>query len=51
MKDWYLTGVNQEKELAENCCGSGTGTVQGPRGKVMSAVGSCYQRNGEDTAD
>jgi hypothetical protein len=38
-------------ELAENCCGLGMGTGQEPGGTGAYAVGTRYQRTGEDPAD
>jgi hypothetical protein len=35
-------------QSAESCCGFGMGTVQEPRGRGMSTVGSHYQKMGED---
>jgi hypothetical protein len=45
-----LTGeVVGVEELTENVCGQVTGTIQRPRGRGMSTVGTCYQRVGEDS--
>jgi hypothetical protein len=39
------------EELAENCCGRSAGTFRKHREMGTSAVGSCYRRTVEDTAD
>jgi hypothetical protein len=38
----HLWKVVSVKDLVENCCGRGTWTVWEPRGRRISAVGSCY---------
>jgi hypothetical protein len=38
-------------ELAQNCCGGKKRTLRESRGERMSAVGSRYQKTGEERAD
>jgi hypothetical protein len=58
MRKLFFCAVRAEREkaivvwkLANNFCSSGTATVREPIGKGTHAVGSRYQRSGEDTAD
>jgi hypothetical protein len=43
--------VATENWLAQKCCGSGTGTVQGHRERGTSAVGTRYQMTAEDITE
>lgn len=58
----FLIGVERLSEVsflekvvvvwkAFNCCEWGMETVQKPRGRGASAIGSYYQRTAEDTAE